>query len=126
MTDKPKLFNKDEWLTSLKQKYSGKNIPVQAAHNERIKLEKKYGEKIITGKLEDMETDEEKADFIEYEVLGKKLSKVVPGYKEGEDLMKKGYKMQEVTGSLFTKGKKLFWIILGILIILAVIKYLLS
>jgi len=126
MTDRPKTFNQEERLANIKQKYAGKNIPVRVAHNERVKLEKKYGEKIILGKLEDMTTDEEKMDKIEYEVLGKHLDKAVSGYKKADDSMKDGYKMQRLHNLLFARGKKIFLTTLGILLLLAIIKYLLT
>ena len=127
MTDRPKIFNQDEQPAAyVKQKYEGKTFTPTELHNERVRLEKKYGEKIILGKFEDMTTDEERKDKVIYEVLGNALDKVAPGYKRADDEMKKGYKMQRLHNLLFARGKKIFLITLGLLLLLAIIKYLLT
>lgn len=123
----PKLFNKEDWIKSIEKKYKGRNIPVAELHNERVKLENKYGEKIILGRVEDMETEEEKMDKIFYDILGTELSEVVPHYQDAENKMKTGYKLQRFYHNLIAEGfKKIFFIILGVLLLLTLIKYLFS
>lgn len=126
MTVEPKQFDMKKWNAHIKQKYSGKSIPFKTLHEQRVLLEKKYGEKIILGKLEDMDTDEEKMDKIEYEAIGDVLGEMSPEYKKGDEMVKNAYRNQRAIKSLFEKAKSIFWPILGILLILAIIKYLLS
>lgn len=124
MNDKPKTLG--QFSEYIKEKYEGKTFSPSEIHNERVKLEKKYGEKIILGKLEDMTTDEEKMDKLEYDAMGNELFKIMPDYKKGDDLIKQAYKAQRFRTVLFARGKIIFLAILGVLIMLAVIKYLLS
>lgn len=134
MTSKPITFGSKEWHAYIKQKYAGKSISPQVAHNARLKLEKKYGEKIILGKFEDMLTDEEKTDFAEYKALGDELYRISPEYKNAEDMLKRGHKLiknaNETPWILYRmfigEGKKIFLVILGVLLLLALIKYLLT
>ena len=126
MTNKPLTFGSKAWHAYIKQKYAGKSIPAEVAHNERVKLEEKYGEKIILGKFEDMVTDEEKMDFVEYKALGKELYRISPDYKKGDDMLKRGYKLIKSAKMSVGVGKKIFLAILGVLLDLALIKYLLT
>jgi len=126
MANKSLKFGSKEWHAYIKKKYAGKSISPKVAHNERIKLEKKYGEKIILGKFEDMVTDEEKTDFAEYKALGSELYRISPDYKKGDDLFKSGYNLQRISKRLLLDGKKIFLVILGVLLVLALIKYLLT
>jgi hypothetical protein len=122
MTNKPKT--EEEWKAYIDQKYRGKTFKPSELHNERVRLEKKYGEKIILGKPEDMATLEEAMEKVEYDVIGNELSKLVPDYKRGDDLMKEAYKMQRLRNLLFARGKKIFLVVLGVLLLLALLKYL--
>lgn len=127
MTNKPLTFGSKAWHAYIKQKYAGKSIPAGVAHNERVKLEEKYGEKIILGKFEDMATDEEKMDFVEYKALGDELNRISPDYKRGDDLLKSSYNTKRIFYKLlFRDGKKILLVILGALLMLALIKYLLT
>lgn len=126
MIDKPIKFGSKAWHAYIKQKYAGKSIQAGVAHNERVKLEEKYGEKIILGKLEDMVTDEEKMDKVEYEALGSVLNEISPDYKKAHDLFKSAYKTQRLYKLLFASGKKIALVILGTLLMLALLKYLLT
>ena len=134
MINKPLTFGSKTWQAYMKQKYAGKSISPVVAHNERVKLEEKYGEKIILGKLEDMVTDEEKTDFVEYKVLGDELNRIAPGYKDADDMLKRGHELiKKANDPLYIlyrmflgEGKKIFLVILGALLILALIKYLLA
>lgn len=53
----------------MKGKYRDKTFTLAELHDERVRLEKKYGERIILGTLEDMVTEEERLDKVEYDTL---------------------------------------------------------
>lgn len=126
MIDRPNKFNKVEWHAYITQKYGDKSISATVLNEERVKLEKKYGERIVLGKLDDMTTDEEKMDKLEYEAIGSVLGEVSPDYKKADDMVKNAYKREKLIKDIFNKSKRLFYPILGILLILALIKYLFS
>jgi len=116
-----------DWKRHFKEKYGkDKKFSPSELQSERARLEKKYGEKIVLGKLEDMATDEEKLDKIEYEALTSVLQKAVPEMKALDDTMILAYKAEGYTKLSFAVITKAFWIVLGILLMLATIKYLLS
>jgi len=125
MTNKTIIFGSKAWHEYIKRKYVGKSIPAGVIHNERVKLEEKYGEKIILGKFEDMMTDKEKMDFVEYKALGDALNRVSPDYNKADGLLKGIYYIRMTFNRMLSRdGKKIFLAILGILIALALIKYL--
>lgn len=95
MSDKTNTYYIDKLLEKVQKKYSKDLDPVEA-NAEREKLEIKHGAKIMLGTPEDMETQEEQMDKIEYDALTKELYKIAPGVKEGDDMIKKGLLNQPI------------------------------
>ncbi len=121
------MTNSPNWEKHIKQKYGNKKkYSPSELQSERTRLEKKYGEKIVLGTLEDMTTDEEKMDKMEYETLTSVLQETIPEMKFIDNRLRLVYKTRKFLKSLFVFIKKIFWVISGILLMLAVIKYLLS
>jgi hypothetical protein len=109
------------------EKYGGRaTIPATELHNERLRLEKKHGEKIILRTFDDMTTDEERMDKMEYDVLTTLLQEASPEIKKADEDYVKAINQQQLYNSAFELIKQTFWYVLGLLVLLAVIKYLLS
>lgn len=115
-----------DWLKKLEKRYSGKQLQPTEAHSRRVELEKKYGDKIVINSLEEMETEEEKLAKVEYDALTKELQRISPKMKEADENYIKAVKFEKYGKALFTGIKNNIWFIVGILLVLAIIKYLLS
>jgi hypothetical protein len=79
------MENKTEWNKKMEKKYKGKTLTPTDLQNERKRLEDKYGSRIMLKRVEDFSTPEEVADKIEYNVLTKKLSDLIPELKKLDD-----------------------------------------
>src|SRR3989344_1664321 len=113
------MSNSKDWTKHIKEKYGrDKEYSPTELHEERKKLEKKYGEKIILGKLEDMETDQERMDKIEYESLSKVLQDAIPEMKSLDEKFKTAYNVEKTVKSSFSFLKEAFWVVLGVLLLL--------
>lgn len=120
------MAKQSAWEKHIKEKYGNRNLTATELHSERVRLEKKHGDKIVLGMLEDMTTDEERLDKIEYEAITKVLQDASPEIKEADKNYVKAVKLERFYKSSFEFIKKVFWVVLGLLIMLAVLKYLLS
>lgn len=103
---------------------NGEKTTPKILNDEMKKFENKYENKIILGKPEDFTTDQEKKDKMEYEAIKKVFHKLVPETKKIDDEMLPYIKINEACRKFlkFIKGSSIY--ILGILIFLALIKYL--
>lgn len=103
-----------------------KSFTASEVLKERTKLEKEYGDRIVAGKIEDMPTAEEKAAKIGYDTLTETLHKMAPATKVPDGILRAGIRAKEGIKSLYIVTKKVFLFVLGILLMLAAIKYLLT
>lgn len=125
MSNKPKVFNKENWHKYITDKY-GEKADAGVLQAERAKLEKKYGDRIVLGTLEDMKTDEEKMDKVEYEALSGVLKSEVPEMEKLDNQFKEALKRDRAIKTAFMVIKNNIWVVVGVLMFLALIKYLLS
>lgn len=116
----------DDWTKESKKRFSKKVYTPVELNNRLIELEKKYGDKMATSTLEDMDNKEEKLDKIEYEAIVETMSASLPDWKKAHENYKNSIKIQNYGKSIFSFIKSNIWVVVAILLILAILKYLMS
>jgi hypothetical protein len=104
----------------------GKNYTPAEILARMKELEEKHGPKFVVARFEDMKTEENQKDKMEYDVLSQVLSEATPELKKAINNYKKAAGTEVFIKSTYGKVKTIFWPLLGVLLLLAVIKYLLS